>query len=273
VTAGLPALESSDEGAHTFDGTPDWTEAWHFGFFDHDATLGGYARITLAPGQKRAWYWAALYRRGELLVSVVDNEVGLPRLPGSLETRGNGLWIDHNCETPFEHWSIGAEAFALGVGDPADLVGSMRGDMVPFGLDLEWETNGPVQRLGPIVGYTMSCRVHGEILVGDEVLDSDWLGFRRHTWGPRGPNQLRLDSALLDKEQVEFTEQPANSEVSNWAAALEKTEITIPDNSVTTTFDPVAWLPTTANWSTGEAIAYLALGQTTTGRPAWLETH
>jgi hypothetical protein len=68
--------------------------------------------------------------------------------------RADGLWLSLVCETPGEHWSIGLEAFALLVDDPSD----DRGDLVPLGLDVEWEAPG---------------LVHGDLLVADEVLPVD----------------------------------------------------------------------------------------------------
>ena len=71
--------------------------------------------------------------------------------------RAHGLWLSLVCETPGEHWSVGLEAFALAVDDPED----DRGDLVPLGLDLEWEAPG---------------RVHGELLVGDAIVELDGPG-------------------------------------------------------------------------------------------------
>ena len=68
--------------------------------------------------------------------------------------RANGLWLSLVCETPGEHWTIGLEAFALAVDDPDD----ERGDLVPLGLDLEWEAPGSV---------------YGEVLIGDERIELD----------------------------------------------------------------------------------------------------
>lgn len=68
--------------------------------------------------------------------------------------RHHGLWLSIVCETPGEHWSVVLESFALAVDHPDD----DRGDLVPLGLDIEWEAPG---------------RVHGELLVGDEVHELD----------------------------------------------------------------------------------------------------
>ena len=67
--------------------------------------------------------------------------------PVGLDLRGSGLWLSLVDEGD-GRWTIGLEAFALAVDDPDD----DRGDLVPLGLDVEWEDGV----------------VHGEVLVGDE---------------------------------------------------------------------------------------------------------
>ncbi len=70
--------------------------------------------------------------------------------------------------------------------DPADAYGSMWGERVPFGFDLEWETDGEVFRYPPGVDrYEVPCRVHGAVSVGAETLEVDSIGQRDHSWGVR----------------------------------------------------------------------------------------
>ena len=142
-------------------------------------------RLGLYPNLGVAWYWACLVGEGRPLVTVIDHEVALPKAP-SLEIRADGLWADHIVETPFDHMTLGCEAFAISVDDPAEVYGDLRGDRVPFGFDLEWETDR--DGLYPWIGttrYEVSCNVHGEILVGDETIDFDGIGQRDHSWGVR----------------------------------------------------------------------------------------
>lgn len=82
---------------------------------------------------------------------VRDDEAPAP-VDGTIRT--HGLWLSLVCETPGEHWSVGLEAFALAVDDPDD----ERGELVPLGLDVEWEAPG---------------HVHGDLLVGDVVVALD----------------------------------------------------------------------------------------------------
>jgi len=165
---------------------PGWSETWWFDFATDDASLGGYVRLELRPHQRRCWYWAWVIGPDRLPVLVVDDDVPLPR-ERSLELRTEGLWADHTVEVPFDHVTLGCEAFALRLDHPDDaLVPNPVGERVPFGFDLEWEQHGQLQPRDDTsdTSYTLPCRVHGELLVADERLDLDATGHRLHTWGP-----------------------------------------------------------------------------------------
>jgi hypothetical protein len=189
VTAPVPeGLTAADESYHPPGEGDWWGESWYFDFATPDATLGGYVRIGVYPNQRVAWYWACVVGEGRPLVTVVDHDVRPPR-PPSLELRAEGLWADHNIETPFDHVSLGCEALALGLDHPAAMYeahGDPLGDRVPFGLDLEWETDGAAYVYPPgTTRYEVPCRVHGEVLVGDERIELAGVGERDHSWGTR----------------------------------------------------------------------------------------
>jgi hypothetical protein len=185
-----PGLSAADEAHHPPGEGEWWGESWYFDFATADGRLGGYVRLGVYPHRGVAWYWACLV--GEAcpypLVAVVDHEVRPPR-PPSREIRAEGLWADHNTEMPFDHVTLGCEAFALGLDDPATMLaagGTPLGDRVPLGLDLEWETEGAAYAYPPgATRYEVPCRVHGEVLVGDERMEVDAAGERDHSWGPR----------------------------------------------------------------------------------------
>ena len=86
---------------------------------------------------------------------VVRDDQAPPAVDGTI--RAPGLWLSLVCETPGEHWSIVLESFGLAVDDPDD----DRGDLVPLGLDVEWEAPG---------------HVHGDLLIADEVIPVDSPG-------------------------------------------------------------------------------------------------
>ncbi|MGI8775948.1 MAG: hypothetical protein ACR2LJ_00820 [Acidimicrobiales bacterium] len=173
-----------DERRHHPGRERNWEESWSFDFVSGDGAVGGFVRLALHPARRRAWYWAYLARPGRPVVVVRDHDVEAPR-GRELEVRGDGLWAQVICETPFEHWSAGLEAFAVAIDDPARAWGDERGDPTALGLDLEWEMQAPARSL-PVTGYVQPADVHGEVLVGAERLALDGTGSYTHTWGPPG---------------------------------------------------------------------------------------
>jgi hypothetical protein len=176
-------VPASAESRHEPGPEPLWNESWYFDWSQPDGSLGGYVRLGLYPNLGVAWYWACLVGEGRPLVTVIDHEVPIPTR--GLEVRTEGLWAAHNIETPLDHWSLGCEAFAVGVDDAAETYGDLRGDRVPFGIDLEWETQGGVYPYPGVDRYEVPCRVHGEVLVGQERIEVDGVGQRDHSWGVR----------------------------------------------------------------------------------------
>jgi len=175
-------LRPADEAPHP-PGGAGWSETWSFELAAADGSLGAWVAFTRFAGH--AWYHAVLTGPHRQLLAVLDHHVPFRSSP--LEVRTEGLWADHVCETPYDHWTVGLEAFALGVDDPMELHGRQHGDHVALGLDLEWEADGPVLDLAQPAGgrgYELHCRVHGEVLVGREVIDFEGVGSRSHRWGP-----------------------------------------------------------------------------------------
>ena len=172
------------EFRHEPDDNPLWNESWYFDFAADDGSLGGYVRLGLVPGQNVAWFWAYLVGEDRPLVAVRDHDVPLPR-GKTLEIRTSGLWSALHCETPDEHWSIGLEAFGVALDDPAEAYRQERGERVALGLDLEWEGDAPVFPYPGISRYEQACRVHGEVLVGDDRIAFEGSGERDHSWGRR----------------------------------------------------------------------------------------
>lgn len=171
---------------------PDWErrhpgqpESWSFDFFTADAALAGFVGLTIWASPGPAWYWAALVGRRRPYLLVRELDVAAPRSPASREVRADSLWADVNCETPFDHWSVGLEAFGVALDDPDEALGAERGDRMGLGLDLEWEATGPAA--GGALSYAQPCAVHGEVLVGGgghvETIDLDGFGWRRHARG------------------------------------------------------------------------------------------
>jgi len=182
-------VNPADERRHAPGEGALWGESWYVDF-SRDDGLGGFVRLGLYPNLGVAWWWTHLLVPGRHLVAVRDHDVPLPRGQG-LEVRADGLWADLICETPLEHWSIGLEAFGVGLDDPAEAWGDEWGERLPVGLDLEWEAAGPpAEGLAPGPapgpeggGYTQAGRVRGDLLIGDARIDFDGPGLRARSWG------------------------------------------------------------------------------------------
>lgn len=180
-----PVIDPGDEWLHAPDGERWWNESWYFDLAAPDGSLGAYVRTGRYPAQGVVWYWAAVVRPDQPTVLLRDHEVPHPRRD-TLELRHEGLWADHVCEEPIDRWSLGLEAFAVALDDPADAFHGELGHRTALGLDLEWETVGTPYPYPGVVRYEIPCRVHGEILVGDERIEvEDVPGERDHSWGHR----------------------------------------------------------------------------------------
>ncbi len=67
---------------------------------------------------------------------------------------------------------------------PAEMYHDPRGDRVPFGFELDWETDRAAYLWPPVTPrYEIPCRVHGHVLVGDDTIEIDGWGQRDHSWG------------------------------------------------------------------------------------------
>ena len=178
-------IGSDDERAHEEPaGAADWVESWTFELAPAQASHGisGVVALARRPGRGLASWNTSLVGPGVGIISVRDDDVPLPRRPGSLELRGDGLWAELVCETPFEHWGIALEAFGLRLDAPDDDVG----ERLPVGLDLEWETTAPVEGAATADGgrYHQDGFVHGVVLIGADRYEHIGPGRRAHQWGP-----------------------------------------------------------------------------------------
>jgi hypothetical protein len=121
--------------------------------------------LTLTIDAAVASFWAQVVVPDVGVVVVRDDDVAPPRLGEGREellvVRAEGLWAELLCETPGEHWSIGLEAFGVRFDDAAEAAVSDRGERVPVGFDLEWETPD---------------HVVGEVLIGRARYELDARG-------------------------------------------------------------------------------------------------
>lgn len=213
---------------------PDFCDVFELDLWSPRASFGSHVMVARWPTRKLVWYWTAVVEEGRDLVTVVDLTVPLPRR--GLELRAGGLWADHIPERPYEHWSVGLEAFALRIDDPTVALGDFRGERVPLGYDLEWELD-PVSVRALPSGYEQPAVVHGEVLLGADTYDLDGFGWRRHTWGTgplaaeprswgRGADGSARVGAVAPEATTEWTEGlpvpvglPRGAEIVGWSLA------------------------------------------------------
>jgi hypothetical protein len=178
---------AADEGRHV--GSP--AEQWTFTAGRAGLDLLLVVQLTLVPSEERASFAAAVRLDPAYAVVLVAADLPLPRL--GLELRGPGIWADHNIEEPLKRWSLGLEAFGVGIAVTPDVdlevllatSGSpdLRGDRAPLGWDLEWTSVAPPEAGGEASGgYRIDCRVEGEILTSDGGWELDEAGERAHRW-------------------------------------------------------------------------------------------
>jgi hypothetical protein len=142
---------------------------------EHD--LAGWVEFRWWPHRRMATYACAIVAPQRRLIVAVDDELSMSTPTRSLEFRHTGMWAQHVCETPWEHWTVGLEAFGTEVDDAAQALSAPAwGTPTPLGLDLEWEALGPPS--GPEHDLEQHCEVHGEVLVGSEAFDISAVGWR-----------------------------------------------------------------------------------------------
>lgn len=192
------------EGRHTGGVSSAWEESHRLDVFVPEQSLAVSLQISARPHWGTASFLAAVLEIGAMPVVISELEVPLPG--ASWEVRASGLWADHICETPLDHWSYGLEAFALAVDDPFELLGRAVGDRVPLGWELEFEAASPAVLDDPTLddtcgAYHQMGRSHGLLLSSDGQREIDGPAVRSHRWGTGQP----VDIVVGDRPTVGVT--------------------------------------------------------------------
>ena len=247
-------LRGIDEEVHRPGPEPLWGESWYLDFVDPDKGVAGYVRLGLYPNGGEAWYWACLVGENRPLVTVIDHDIAPPS--NGLEIRTEGLWCNYTVETALDHVSVGVEAFAIETSDPTEVYGDLRGQRVPFGLDLEWETDGVPYAYPGVTRYEIPCRVHGEVLLASDTIQIDGIGQRDHSWGTRDWWSYAWSwtaGRLDDGTRFHGTSVEVGSEFLWGTGYLQSgAELTGVDSVARTEVLGAGGLPTSATWRIGE---------------------
>ena len=174
---------AGDEGRHDGSGV----EEWRFAFADERSDVAGEIVLALSTAEGRASFLfdGVLGSFGRVVVA--DETVPLPRPTAGLEIRADGLWASLLCETAFEHWSLGLEAFGLrlesdALGDNPPAWSDLVGERLAVGFDLEWELAGPPAALVDGLGYRQPGSMFGELLVVRDRIAVEAASTREHAW-------------------------------------------------------------------------------------------
>ncbi len=139
------------------------------------------------PGGRTATFQAAVIEPFQLPLVIAEHDIAGPER--GWEVRASGLWAETVCEEPGRRWSYGLEAFALGVDDPAELLGRGFGHRVPLGWELEMEADDAgCHETGPDLAPTVTQPGTGRglLLFADRELEIEGPALRRAWTGPAG---------------------------------------------------------------------------------------
>jgi hypothetical protein len=167
------SLVAADEGRHA----DVAVEAWWWWAWNREATVGLFVGFELR-GQ-RFDYWAGLVRPDApyLYVEELDG-CGLRQ---GLEIKPPQMWADHQCDAPFQQWSLGNEAHGVLLDDPDEAMRRAYGTPVPVTFDVEWYAEAAA--VARAHGYEQRGSVDARIELLEGVLELTGPAHRVHVWG------------------------------------------------------------------------------------------
>lgn len=193
TTAG--GVDPADERPHADAAMDEWVfAAWT----PTAGVISGYRiRRDVAGGDPSAWYWAAVVQQGQPVLHLAETEIRLRSDP--LLVKSPGLWAEHTCLDPLRQWSIGNEAFAVALADPAEALDRAYGTPTPMGCDLEWYATGDPEPLtADQHGFSQDGVMYGrvEIIGMPDISFTEAPARRWRRWGAEtGPITLPVARA------------------------------------------------------------------------------
>jgi hypothetical protein len=139
-------------------------------------------------------YWAGLVREGEPYLYI--EELDGTGLRQGLEIKPPEMWAGHDCDVPFQQWSLGNEAHGVLLDDPTEAWRRAHGAPVPVTFDIEWYAAQPPTALdgaAPQRGYRQRGEIDARIELSEGVLAIEGPAERVHVWGaPYLPTSLAM---------------------------------------------------------------------------------
>jgi hypothetical protein len=168
-------------------------EEFTFAFWSSSGDMGGYTSLVIEPSGVS--YAAAFVQVGRPLLHVSDANLPPLRSGDHLLVKGEGMWAEHICESPFEQWTVTNETYAAALDDPDDAWGRAYGTPTPIAFDLEWYATTPPE---PVEGgYFQNGEVHGLIELGSGSIEAVFKATRTHRWTPFEWSTAPLDASGL----------------------------------------------------------------------------
>ena len=114
-------LTDADELRHAWDssaGSSKATDVESWWWWGHSPAADAGVFVGLELRGRRFDYWAGLVRTGEpyLFIEEMDGS----GLRAGLEIKPSEMWADHQCDVPFQQWSLGNEAHGVLLDDPME---------------------------------------------------------------------------------------------------------------------------------------------------------
>jgi hypothetical protein len=172
---------ADDELRHAPSDDVTWREEWAFWFWSDDGHTGGYTGVTSCRRGLQSWYWAALITPEVPLLYLCDLDAPALRGTPSLVVKAEGLWADHDCEAPFEQWTVTNEGTAVILEDADEVFGRGLGTQSPMAFDIEWYAEAAPQAIPG--GYEQVGTVNAVIERDCGDLHGQFRSRRTHRWG------------------------------------------------------------------------------------------
>ena len=170
-------------------------EAWWWWGHTPLATAGWFVGLELRG--RRFDYWAGLVRAEQpyLYVEELDGE----GLREGLEIKPPEMWAGHDCDLPFQQWSLGNEAHGVLLDDAGAALSRPFGERSPVTADIEWYATSSATGLEVVtgaVGYRQAGEFDARFETADGLVDATGTAGRLHVWG--APWRPSVDAAMPD---------------------------------------------------------------------------